>query len=101
MKKQVAKTISILSLFVMLSVSASNVSAGGAGCPSCTNRGPWGQYAMSGPAQTTSSASVLSAQDAGPVPTQDTTAVDSQPVEDVSFIALFWTRLMVFFASQL
>ena len=90
MKKQVAKTISILSLFITLSVSASNVSASGSGCPSCTHQGPWGHYTMSGPAQTPSSASVLSVQ--------DTTAVDSQPVEDVSFIALFWTRLVVFFA---
>jgi hypothetical protein len=40
MKKQIAKTISILSLFVMLSVGSVNVSAGGSVCsiPSCRPR---------------------------------------------------------------
>jgi len=94
MKKHIAKTITILSLFVTLSVSASNVSAGG-GCSTCN---PHAQYAVSGAAQTTSSAS---AQDAGPGPTQDSTAADAQPVGDASSIALLWTRLAVFFASLL
>jgi len=39
MKKHIAKTISILSLFVMLSVSASNVSAFPGGTPWITNSG--------------------------------------------------------------
>ena len=75
MKKHIGKTVSILSLFVMLSVCASNVSAGG-GCSTCN---PRAQYVVSASAQ-------------------DTTAAVARPAGDDSFIALFWTRLAVFFA---
>jgi hypothetical protein len=84
MKKQVAITISILSLFVMLSVSASNVSAF-PGCPSCK---PLIQYAP------TASARIFR-----PAPAQDTTAADAQPVGGVSFDALFWVQLAMFYAQ--
>jgi hypothetical protein len=47
MKKHIAKTIPILCLYVMLSVSASKVSAGG-GCSTCQ---PQTQYAVSASAQ--------------------------------------------------
>jgi hypothetical protein len=49
MKKQIAKTISILSLFIMLSVGASNVSAFPT-CPGCKPKPPV-QYAVSASAQ--------------------------------------------------
>ena len=35
MKKQLAKTISVLSLFLILSISAGNSLAGGGGCSTC------------------------------------------------------------------
>jgi len=95
MKKHIAKTISILSLFVMLSVAASNVSAFGT-CGTCNSRSA--RYAATAPAQI---ANLTPAQDASPAPAQDTTAVDAQPVGDVSSIALFWARLAVFFAFLL
>ena len=48
MKKQIAKTISILSLFVMLSAGGGNFSAFAGGCRTCK---PLVQYAASAPAQ--------------------------------------------------
>jgi hypothetical protein len=38
MKKQIAKTVTILSLFVVLSLVASNVYAFPVGCPSCASQ---------------------------------------------------------------
>jgi len=97
MKKQIAKTITILSLFVALSVGAFNVSAFGV-CGHCK---PQGQYAVSASAQTTGLASSQSAQYASQEPAQDATAEDAQPLGDVSSIDFFWTRLVMFFAVLL
>ena len=83
MKKHIAKTISILSLFVTLAVSANNVQGGT--CSTCNSRSA--RYAATAPAQI-----------ANLTPAQDTTVIDAQPVGDVSSIALFWMRLAVFFA---
>ena len=96
MKKQVAKTISILSLFVVLSVGATSVSAfpcpgGGCGTPV--------QYAVSASVQTTSPADAQSAQDVSSAPTQDTTATYAQTAGDVSFVTLFWVELATFFTQ--
>ena len=95
MKKQVTKTISILSLFVMLSVSASNVSAFGT-CSTCNSRSV--RYATTAPAQIPN---LAPAQDGSPAPAQDTTAVDTQPAGDVSSIALLWVQLATLFAQVL
>ena len=73
MKKQIAKTISILSLFVMLSVGASNVSA--FPCARCK---PPVQYAASAPAQNVTQAP---ARDLGGQETVPTT----QPENSFSF----------------
>jgi len=92
MKKQVAKTITTLSLFMALSVSASNVPAFPGGCGTCK---PSGGFAATAPAQTANPAAV---QNAGPVLWQHTLA-QTQSESSVGFVALFWTRLAVFFAS--
>ena len=93
MKKQIAKTISILSLFVVLSVSASNVSA----FPRCPGMcQPAVRYAASAPAQTANSATV---QIASPAPAQDTMAVDAQSAGAGSFV--FWAQLALLFAHLL
>ncbi len=96
MKKNTAKTISILSLVVMLSVSTSNVFAV---CGHC--RQGQVQYAASAAAQPKASATEQSAQGADPAPTQDAIAVDAQPVLDVSFVALLWKPLATFVAELL
>ena len=111
MKKHIAKTISILSLFVMLSVGAVNVSAGG-GCVTCkptAQSAVWGtQYSTQTPAQDGGGCSTCkpqaqyavsaSAQTTSSVLAQNTTLIDVTPE---SSAALFWTRLAVFFASLL
>ena len=84
MKKQIAKTISILSLFVILSVGASRVSAAG-GCAVCK---PVVQ-------------SVAAAQTAHAAPVQVTSPVAKQPDGSPQFIALLWLPLARFFASLL
>ncbi len=87
MKKQIAKTISILSLFVVLSVSASNVSA----FPKCpTGCQPAVRYVASAPAQTANLATVQAAS-----------SVAEQPDGLSQLIALFWLPVAGFFASLL
>ena len=82
MRKHIAKTISILSLFIALTVGASNVFA----FP-CNHCMPSLQYAKSAPAQA-----------AGQATAQETESV-AQPESSVGFITLLWMRLEVFFAS--
>lgn len=79
MKKQAARTITILSLFLALSVSASHVSAFAGGCAACK---PAVHYAAAVPMQVVSSVSRQS---------------DSPP----QIIALLWLPLVEFFASVL
>ena len=93
MKKQVAKTITTLSLFIALSVSASNVFAFPGGCGTCK---PSVSYAATAPGQTANLAAV---QNVSPVLGQDTAFAQTQSESAVGFVALFWTRLAVFFAS--
>ena len=87
MKKQTAKTIITLSLFVTLLVSASHVSA----FPVCTRLcKPAVQSAAAAPAPTVNS-----------VPVQVVSSVVRQPDDSLQFIALLWLPMARFFASLL
>ena len=88
MKKQAARTITILSLFIALSVSASKVSA----FPNCSGCKPPVQYAASVPAQTIDPTFVKS-----PAPREPLT--DAQRQTSDGYFALFWARLLTIFAS--
>jgi hypothetical protein len=92
MKKHVAKTISIVSLFVTLLVSASTISAFPITVPWITDSGYRTRSSVS--AQEVSP-SVQSTQDVGTASAQETTDVDAQPDGDVNLIALFWVQLVV------
>ena len=82
MKKQVARTITTLSLFVVLSVGASHVSA----FPRCAGLcRPAVRYAAAAPAQ-----------NAHAVPVQDTLAVNA-PSAGIGSLD-FWAELAMFFA---
>src|SRR5262249_20570303 len=86
MKKHIAKTITILSLFITLSVSASNVSA----FPGVGNRcEPTAQYAVSASAQ---NATQAPARDSG----GQETAFTTQPGDSFSF-AFFLAQLAMRF----
>jgi len=87
MKKQAARTITTLSLFIALSVSASNVFA----FPTCGSCRPSVRYAASAPVQTNSTPVQAPAPNAAPT--------EAQPESSDGFIALFWARLLMIFAS--
>ena len=90
MKKQTARTITTLSLFIALSVGAGNVFAFPTNCGrSCQ---PPVQYAASTPVQTANS---TPAQTTGP----DAALTEAQPESSDGFIALFLARLVTIFAS--
>ena len=75
MKKQIARTVTILSLLVMLSVVANNVYAFPAGCPSCY------QYSASASAHSTPH------------------AVAADAPSDASGSFIFWLQLAMLFGS--
>ena len=93
MKKQTARTIATLSLFVTLLVSASHVSA----FPVCHGYcKPAVQSAAAAPAPTVNS---VAAQVAGRAPAQDTVLTDVPTMNSTGSIALFWTRMVTLFVS--
>ena len=94
MKKHTLKTISTLSLFVVLSVSAANVLAFPT-CPGCSK--PAIQYALSTSDQP---ANRSIAPDAGAV-TEVVSATVSQPADSVDSGTFIWTQLALFFVSLL
>ncbi len=83
MNKHIAKTISMLSLFVMLSVSASNVFA--SGCATCR---PPGQYTVSASAEEGTQAHARDSDG-------QETALTTQP--EYSFLAFFVEQLAMRF----
>ena len=90
MKKQAARTITTLSLFIALSVNASNVFAFPSNCTrSCQ---PPVQYAASTPVQTANATPA-------PATAPDATLTEAQPESSAGLIALFWAPLVTIFAS--
>ena len=88
MKKQAARTITTLSLFIALSVGASNVSA----FPICSTCKPSVRYAATAPAQTTNATPV-------PATAPNAALTEAQSESSVGSLALFWARLVTIFAS--
>ena len=88
MKKQAARTMTILGLFIALSGSASKLSA----FPTCPTCKPPVQYAASVTVQTIDPTIVKS-----PAPREALT--DAQPESSDVFIAFFWARLLTNLAS--
>ena len=87
MKKQAARTITTLSLFIALSVGASNVFA----FPTCTGCKPLVLYAASAPVQTTNST---------PAPATAANApTDTQSESSVGSLTLFLARVLTIFVS--
>jgi len=87
MKKEAARTITTLSLFIALSVGASSIFA----FPTCTGCKPPVQYAALAPVQTNST----------PVqaPAPNAALTDAQSESTAGSLALFWARLVTIFVS--
>jgi hypothetical protein len=94
MKKYTLKTISTLSLFVLMSVSTANVQAFPT-CPGCSK--PAIQYAVSTSDQL---ANRSTAPDASAI-TEVVSATNSEPADSVDSSTFIWTHLALFWVSLL